>query len=104
MRMCVKVEIPVEVGNALAKSGKLGIVIQSILEEQKPEAAYFMEMNGHRTGLIFVNIREESQIPAIAEPWFLALKAHVEFHPAMIPEDLINAEAAIERAVRKYGN
>ena len=103
MRMCLKVEIPVEVGNALVKSGKLGEVITSILKEQKPESAYFIAMNGKRTGLIFLNLKEESQIPAIAEPWFLALKANVDLYPAMISEDLAKAGTAIETAAKKYG-
>lgn len=104
MRIFLKVEIPVEVGNALVKSGKLGSTIQAILQEQKPEAAYFTEMNGHRTGLIFLNLSEESQIPAIAEPWFLAFKACVQFHPAMVPGDLVKAGPDIEKAAKKYGN
>ena len=52
MRFLVKVNIPVEPGNAAAKAGKLGATIQSILAEQKPEAAYFTDDNGQRTALI----------------------------------------------------
>ena len=37
----MKVVIPVETGNAAAKTGTLGKTIQSILEELKPESAYF---------------------------------------------------------------
>ena len=103
MRILLKVEIPVEAGNALVKSGKLGATVQAILKEQKPEAAYFTEMSGHRTGLIFLNPSEESQIPAIAEPWFLAFKGGVELHPAMVPDDLVKAGPAIETAAKKYG-
>ena len=103
MRIFVKVEIPVETGNALVKNGKLGETIQSILKEQKPEAAYFTEMDGRRTGLLFLNLSDESQIPAIAEPWFLAFKARVEFHPAMVLEDLAKAGPAIDKAAKKYG-
>jgi hypothetical protein len=104
MRIFLKVEIPVEAGNALAKSGKLGETIQAILKEQKPEAAYFVAMNGHRTGLIFLDLSDESQIPAIAEPWFLACKGRVEFYPAMVPGDLAKAGPAIAKAVQKYGS
>jgi hypothetical protein len=32
-----------------------------------------------------------SQIPALAEPWFLNFNADVEFHPVMVPEDLAKA-------------
>jgi hypothetical protein len=37
----MKVSIPVDVGNAKIKDGSLPKTIQSILAEQKPEAAYF---------------------------------------------------------------
>lgn len=53
----MKVSIPVEAGNEAAKKGRLGETIASILAEQKPEAAYFVEVNGQRTGLIFLEIK-----------------------------------------------
>ena len=46
---------------------------------------------------------DPSQLPALAEPWFLALNAEIEATPAMIPEDLAKAGPAIEAAVQKYG-
>jgi hypothetical protein len=103
MRFLLKVSIPVEAGNKAAKAGKLGLIIQSILSEQKPEAAYFTDDHGQRTGLIFLQMSDASQIPAIAEPWFLALNASIEFHPVMVPEDLAKAGPAIASAVSKYG-
>jgi len=60
-------------------------------------------MGGKRTGIIAVNIDDPSEIPAIAEPFFLALGADVEIHPAMIPEDLMKAGPAIEAAAAKFG-
>ena len=104
MRFLLKVSIPVETGNAAIKDGSLGTIIQSILADQKPEAAYFAEENGKRTGFIFLDLTEPSQIPAVAEPWFLSLNAAVEFHPAMTPEDLAKAGPGIEQAVKKYGS
>ncbi len=103
MRFLMKVGMPVEAGNALALSGKLGETIQAILAEIKAEAAYFCDWNGQRTGFIIVDMQDASQIPAIAEPWFLALNASVEIHPVMQPEDLAKAAPAIERAVKTYG-
>jgi hypothetical protein len=38
----------------------------------------------------------------VAEPWFLAFNAHVEFHPAMTLEDLKKATPGIEKAVKNY--
>ena len=47
-------------------------------------------------------MQDASQIPAIAEPWFLAFNAAIAIHPVMIPDDLIKAGSAIEKAVKKY--
>ena len=103
MRFLVKVNIPVEAGNAAAKAGKLGTIIQSILADLKPEAAYFTDDNGQRTAFLFLEMQDASQIPAIAEPWFVAFNASIEIHPVMVPEDLVRAGSAIEAAVKKYG-
>ncbi len=104
MRVLLKVSMPVESANDVIRAGKLGSTIELILADQKPEAAYFVEMDGMRTGIIVVDIADASQIPAIAEPYFLAFNAEVSFHPAMTPEDLGKAGPAIEKAVRKYGD
>jgi hypothetical protein len=47
-------------------------------------------------------MKDASQIPAIAEPWFLAFNASIEIHPVMIPDDLARAGGAIEHAVRAH--
>lgn len=103
MRFLLKVSIPVETGNAAVKAGKLGATIQSILADLKPEAVYFTDDNGKRTGFLFLEMQSASQIPSIAEPWFLALNASVEFHPVMVPDDLAKAGGGFEAAVKKYG-
>lgn len=102
MRCLLKVSIPVETGNAAIADGTLGKTIESILADVKPEAAYFAEETGRRTGFIFLDLKEPSQIPALAEPWFLAFNAQVEFHPAMNLEDLRKATPGIEVAVKNY--
>ena len=102
MRCLLKVSIPVEIGNAAISEGSLPRTIESILADLKPEAAYFAEENGKRTGFIFFDLKETSQIPGVAEPWFLAFNAQVEFHPAMNLEDLRRAAPGIEKAVKNY--
>ncbi len=102
MRCLLKVNLPVENGNEAALNGTLGSTIESILNNIKPEAAYFAEDNGTRTGFIVVDLKDSSQIPSIAEPWFLAFNARVEFHPCMNVEDLKRAQPGIESAVKQY--
>ena len=104
MRFLLKVAIPVESGNAAAKAGKLGATIQSILADLKPEAVYFTDNDGQRAGYIFLEMQDASEIPGIAEPWFLAFNAAIEIHPVMRPDDLARAGGAIEKAVKKYGS
>lgn len=102
MRFLVKVSVPNEKGNALIKDGSLGHKIGAILQEQHPEAAYFTEMDGQRTGLIFVNIEDTSEIVRIAEPWWLTFGGSVEWHPAMDSEDLMKSGPYMEAAAKKY--
>jgi hypothetical protein len=103
MPFLLKAEWPVEVGNAAMKDGSLPETLKSIMEDLKPEATYFLASNGKRTALLFVNMEDASQIPALAEPWFLAFHAALEIVPVMTLDDLLKAGPAIAEAVKKYG-
>ena len=92
MRMLLQVELPHEPFNSFVKDGTAGAKMMGILNELKPEAAYFTDMNGHRCGLLFFEMENNSQIPAIAEPWFLTFNADVNFRVVMTPEDLKKAD------------
>ena len=98
----MKVSMPVEPANAAIRNGSLPTTINSILADLKPEAAYFTDWNGMRTGFIIFDMQDTSQIPAVAEPWFLSFNAAVELHAVMTPADLAKAGPGIEDAVRKY--
>ena len=91
MRMIIHAKIPHKEFNEAVRDGTVEKKITRILEETKPEAVYFTEYNGHRGAIMVVNMDDSSQIPAFAEPWFLAFSADVEFHPAMTPDDLKRA-------------
>jgi hypothetical protein len=48
-------------------------------------------------------MQDSSQLPAIAEPFFLAFKAQITVRPAMTVQDLAKAGPSIEKAVKQYG-
>jgi hypothetical protein len=102
MRFLVKCEMPVEASNEAIADPEFGRKMEMVLKEVKAEAAYFTAVNGCRGGYIIVNMDDPSQIPAIAEPFFLWLNAKLEFTPVMTPADLAKAGPAIEAAVKKW--
>jgi len=104
MRMLLRASLPVEKGNAMIKAGTLGPTIDKILADLKPEAVYFFaDDNGNRSASIIFDMKDPSQIPAVAEPWFLAFNAAVSLRPVMTPQDFAAAGPGIEKAVQQFG-
>jgi hypothetical protein len=104
MRMLLRVSIPVEAGNAAAKAGTLGSTFERILADLKPEAAYFFaDDDGQRSGSIVFDMKDTSEIPAIAEPWFVAFNAKISLRPVMNSQDLAKGGPAIGKAAKQYG-
>jgi hypothetical protein len=104
MRMLLRVSIPVEAGNAAAKAGTLGSTVEKILADLKPEASYFLaDDQGNRSCSIVFDMKDTSQIPAIAEPWFQAFNANVSLRPVMNAHDLAAGAPGIAQAAKKYG-
>ena len=66
MRMLMHVRFPLEPFNSAVRNGTAGEKIQRILESIKPEAVYFTEQNGHRGGTLVVNVKDSSEVPALA--------------------------------------
>jgi len=49
----------------------MGSTVEKILADLQSEAAYFFaDDNGNRSGSIVFDLKDTSDIPAIAEPWF----------------------------------
>ena len=88
MRMMLRFTLPVEKGNQAFNDGSLGRTMESVMTKLKPEAAYFAPLDGKRSGMLFFDIAEPSQIVEIVEPLFLNLDAAVEIVPVMNAEDL----------------
>jgi len=101
MRFVMHVSLPVEKFNQAVRDGSAGKKVAKILDELKPEAAYFCAQDGKRGGFLIVNLANTSEIPQFAEPWFLNFDATVEFLPTMTPDDL--ARAGLEELGKKWG-
>jgi hypothetical protein len=50
-----------------------------------------------------MDIQDASQLPSIAEPWFLSLNAKVEAYPCMNADDLAKGLQGMESIIQKYG-
>ena len=101
MRFVMHVSLPVAKFNQAVRDGTAGAKIAQILDDLKPEAAYFTAKDGVRGGFFVVNISDASEIPRFGEPWFLNFDATVEFLPTMTPEDL--GRAGLEDLGKKWG-
>jgi hypothetical protein len=89
MRVCLKVQIPVEAGNTATANGKIKSTLKDLLDRLQPEAAYFFPQDGMRTWMVFFNMEDTSQMPVIGEPLFDVLHAKVAYTPVMNLDDLM---------------
>ena len=103
MRFLMKVSMQTEAGNKSVIDGTLGEKMNHMLGELNPEAVYFITKCGKLTALIFLDISEVHLLPKLAEPFFMAFNAEVDFYQAMRPEDLAKAGPDLERAAKEYG-
>lgn len=103
MRFLVRISIPVGAGNAKVRDGSLGPTLQKILQLQKPEAVYFLDIDGVRTVYLIVNVENAPDITTIVEPWFLAFDARVELRTVLTMDDLAKTGPGLADIVAKFG-
>jgi len=95
MRMMLKWTVPVEKGSTMVDDGSMGTVIETVMAKVKPEAAYFMPLEGRRAGLLFFDMEDSAEIAEIAEILFRGADAAVEFTPVMNADDLKKALSSL---------
>jgi len=100
MHMLLNVVIPHEPFNTAVREGTAGAIVKRILDETKPEAVYFTELDGTRGAVLIVNVDSPSQVPSLAEPWFLNFNADCKFRIVMTPEDL--GKAGLDELGKKW--
>jgi hypothetical protein len=102
MRWMVKFSIPASAGNDLVGTGKIGQVFHSLMEDFKPEAAYFFPENGQRGGIMVIDVTDSSELVKVAESFWFGLKADISVTPVMSAEDLGKGLGGIEGLVKRY--
>jgi hypothetical protein len=100
MRLLFKITFPVEPFNALARAGSVGQKVGAILEATKPESIYFTGNGSGRGAVVVYNAEDGSQLPALAEPWFLTFDAQIEYSVAITPEEL--GRSGLDELVQKW--
>lgn len=96
MRMMLKVTIPVDTGNAAIADGSLAATMMGFVEKMRPEATYFIAEDGMRTAMFFLDMQDASDLPSLAEPFFIGLEAGVTVTPAM---DVADMQKGVEKAM-----
>jgi hypothetical protein len=97
MRVLMTVQIDTDKGNKAITDNTLPDILSSVFDRAKPEAAYFGALDGQRTGYVVFDLKEPSDIPSIAEPFFQKLGAKVTFVPVMNFDD-------VQAGMKKYGS
>ena len=95
--------IPPQEGNAGLEDGRFTPTLRSIMEDLRPEAAYFGPVGRARGGYLVVDIEDAPEFCAYAEPLFLGLGASVRIAPVFSPEEVPRVVEIMESARRNYG-
>ena len=88
MRTLARFTLDVAAANETIRAGSLAPMIENSLASLNPEAAYFYADGGKRTAIVIFDMKSPSDIPVVAEPWFMAANATVEFFPVMTADEL----------------
>jgi hypothetical protein len=87
MRTLLKVTMDTTTSNKSVQDGSLPKMLQQAMDQLKPEASYFFASDGCRCCIMVFDMKDASEIPVIAEPFFFT-NAKVEFCPVMNADDL----------------
>ena len=102
MRFMLTFRVPMDEGNTGIMDGSLGQTLEAIIDELKPEAAYFGPIDGARGGHLVVNFDDPSQLPAFGEPLFLGLGATIQIYPVFTPDEM--PTETLQQTAQKYGS
>jgi hypothetical protein len=87
MRFLIRARIPAESGNKMVQDPNFITKLEEYIKKIKPEASYFMPVEGQRSMAYIVNVERNDQIPSIVEQLF-QWGANVDVIPVMNFDDL----------------
>ncbi|MER5639470.1 hypothetical protein ABT095_21235 [Kitasatospora sp. NPDC002227] len=88
MRTLLQVELDTTTSNQLMAEGRIDELMNNVLGQLKPEAAYFFPLNGRRCMFLVVDLADEASIVTAVEPFWNQANATVTVVPCMNAEDL----------------
>ena len=70
MRFLIRARTPTDSGNKMIQDPDFLKKLEEYINKVKPEATYFMPIEGQRAGAFIVNAESNEQLPAMVEPLF----------------------------------
>ncbi|MFF7155979.1 DUF3303 family protein [Streptomyces sp. NPDC008139] len=95
MRVLLTVQMETEKTNKAITERTLPDTLKAVFDRITPEAAYFGTSEGMRTGFVVFDLKDASEIPSVAEPFFQDLGAKVTLIPVMNFDDV---QAGLQKA------
>ena len=88
MRFLIRARTPTDSGNKMIQDPDFLKKLDEYINKVKPEAAYFMPIDGQRAGAFIVNVESNEQLPVMVEPLFQWWGANVDAIPVMNFDEL----------------
>ncbi|WUH92242.1 hypothetical protein OG900_20425 [Streptomyces sp. NBC_00433] len=96
MRMMLTARMDTATANQAVNDGTMSKMVQEMVEELRPESAYFTTTAGDRCCYMVFEMNKSSQMPSALEPFFHA-GAKVDVRPVMTMDDLQTGLAGLGR-------
>jgi hypothetical protein len=102
MRMLLKVQYETAAANEGLRSGRIGQNMPTMLEQLKPEAAYFVNNDGKRTAFVVFDLENNAQLVHMVEPFYHLANAEVEVTPAVTLDELRQGIQGVPETLQRF--
>ncbi|MFD9303118.1 hypothetical protein ACFWCB_10665 [Streptomyces sp. NPDC060048] len=95
MRVMLRAHLDTATTNEGIKSGALTQGMKALIDKVKPEAAYFGLHEGVRSCWIVFDLKDSTEVPAVAWDLFMKYNAEIDVAPVMNAADMQKALGAL---------